>query len=56
MGILIVVIAAVIGIGSSIYLKSDDGYIEEMAEEAIEQSMKLPRGSIDLTPGSPEKK
>lgn len=56
MGILIVVVAAAVGIGSAMYFKSDDSFIEETAEDIIEQQMKLPKGSVDLTPGSPENK
>lgn len=54
---------AVIGIGAAIITKQQDGPIEEMAEDALEEeledSLGLPddslEGKIDLTPGSKEK-
>jgi len=58
-------LALVGGVGylASVITKDDDGYIEETAEDIIEnqleESLKLPRGSrkgtIDLTPKSKER-
>lgn len=45
-------VAAAIGIGSAVMSKSDDGPIEQIAEEVIEAELHLPKGSVDLTPNS----
>jgi hypothetical protein len=45
-------LAAVIGIGAAVVSKSDDGPIEQAAEEVIEAELNLPKGSVDLTPKS----
>lgn len=47
--IVIVVVAAVIGIGAAIITKTDDGPIEQAAEEVIDYELGLPPGAIDLT-------
>ena len=55
---------AAIGFGTSVFLKKDDGHIEEMAESIIEDTiedfLELPedslQGKIDLTPSSEESK
>lgn len=51
--LIIVIIAAVIGIGSIAYFKKDDNPIEEIAEEVIKEEIGK---EIDLSPKSPEKK
>lgn len=50
----------VLGVGSALFTKKDDGPIEELSEEAIEYAtkeiMQSPNGfDVDLTPNSPEK-
>jgi hypothetical protein len=47
-------VAAVIGVGSAVYLKQDDAPIEEVSERVIEYQLRLPDGTIDLTPISVE--
>ena len=56
MGILIVIVAAAVGIGTAYFFKADDSFVEELSEDVIENQMKLPKGSVDLTPRSPEKR
>lgn len=51
----IVAIALAIGGISAYVSKEDDGFVEEVSENVIENQFNLPAGSIDLTPGSPEK-
>lgn len=52
MGAIIVLIAAIIGIGSVVILKKNDNPIEEAAEEIIQ----IETGKkVDLTPDSAEK-
>jgi hypothetical protein len=53
MPFIIVIVAAVIGIGSVVYFKSDDNPVEEIAEEVIKNEIGK---EVDLSPKSPEKK
>jgi hypothetical protein len=48
--LLIVLIAAMLGIGSALYIQRDDGYIEQACEAVIDSELKLPPGTVDLTP------
>ncbi len=48
--IIIVVVAAVIGLGSAIYTHKNDGPVEEVCETIIEKELNLPDGTVDLTP------
>lgn len=50
-GVIILVLAVVVGVGSALLLKKDDGPIEEAAEAIIKQQTGV---DVDLTPGSPE--
>lgn len=52
--ILIVAICAIGGIGYGVITKTHDSPVEEFAEEIIEKELNLPKGSIDLSPGTPE--
>jgi len=49
---IVVAIAIVIGGLSSYFTKQDDGPIEQVSEAIIENQLKLPKGSVDLTPNS----
>jgi len=49
-GIIIAIIAAVVGVGSIYYTKKDDGPIEQIAERVIEKELNLPKDSVDLSP------
>lgn len=49
--IVIVIIAVMVGIGSSVYLNQDDAPVEEAAERIIETETGI---DFDLTPGSKE--
>lgn len=51
---LILIIAILAGVGSVWFLKHDDGVVEEFSEGVIENQLKLPNGTVDLTPSSPE--
>ena len=52
---IVIVLAVVIGVASG-YFMPDDNPVEEIAEKILESQLNLPSGSLDLTPGSPEKK
>lgn len=54
--ILVVAVAVLMGIGYGVYTGEKDHPIEEAAEQIIEDRLGLPKDSLDLTPGSPEKK
>lgn len=43
----------IIGFGSHFFAR-DDNQTEEVAEEALEETLHLPEGSIDFTPESEE--
>ena len=49
--IIVAVIAIVVGVGSSVYLKKDDAPIEEAAEVVIQDKTGI---DVDLTPNSKE--
>jgi hypothetical protein len=53
--IIIVVCAAIIGLGSVFITKKKDNPVEEAAEVVIEKELNLPEGSVDLTPGDDKK-
>lgn len=61
--LIIIGVLALVGVGTALYTKTQDGPIEEEMEEAIEDTLEttlgLPNdaldGKIDLTPGSSEK-
>ena len=52
--ILIVAVCAVVGIGYGAVTHTHDSPVEEVAEEIIEKELNLPKGSVDLIPGTPE--
>ncbi len=54
LAILIVVIAAAVGIGYGAVTHTNDSVVEEFSEEVIEKELDLPNGSVDLSPGTPE--
>lgn len=54
--IIVVLLAAVIGLGSIFILKKADNPVEQIAEEVIEEELHLPHDSIDLSPEALEKK
>lgn len=47
------IVALVVGVASTFFLE-DDNYIEEASESMAEKFLKLPDGSIDLTPDTKE--
>jgi len=51
----IIIVAIVVGVGSVFVLKKEDNVIEEVSESIAEKQLGLPDGSLDFTPGSPEK-
>jgi hypothetical protein len=59
-GVAIIVAAIVVGIGSKVLTKEDDGPIEEIAEDVLENQLEKLLGlqentlGIDLSPGSDE--
>ncbi len=50
--LLIILIAAIIGIASAYISKKPDNVVEQVAERVIELELRMPVGSIDLTPES----
>jgi hypothetical protein len=48
--IIIVVLAAILGIGSALYTHKKDGPVEEVCEAIIEKELNLPDGTIELSP------
>lgn len=48
--IIIIAIAAAVGLGSFFYTKKADNPIEQAAETVIDYELGLPPGSVDLTP------
>lgn len=55
LSMLVVLVAAVIGIGSVFLTKTEDNPVEEAMEDVIDMKLNLPPGSIDLTPNSKKK-
>lgn len=52
----IVAVAFVVGVISIFVAKKEDGVVEEISEDVVENQLGLPRGSLDWTPTSPEDK
>jgi uncharacterized protein YpmB len=48
--ILIIIVAAIVGMGSYLYTKKADSPVEQAAEEVIDYELGLPPGTVDLTP------
>ncbi len=56
MAIIIILLAAAIGIGYTMYTGKPNNVVEEVAEVVIEKELGLPDGSVDLTPSDWGKK
>ncbi len=53
--LIIVIVAALVGLGSAWYGDKDDMPTEQAMEAIIEGELDLPSGAVDLTPDSKEK-
>lgn len=51
---IVLIIAFAAGVTAILLSKKDDSMVEELSETVIENQLDLPKGSVDLTPHSPE--
>lgn len=51
---IVLIVAFAVGTAAILLTKKEDGVIEEISEHVIETQLDLPKGSVDLTPRSPE--